>query len=295
MTEIPLYYGRHKACSSYPFKIHAMCMIKNEEDVIEECLLHAIKFCSYIYVVDNCSSDSSWEIVNRLASTYPQIIPHAVETRPFRDGFRARIYNDLHARVSDGDWWYRLDADEFMYTDPRPLILEAVQANADIVRSWFAQFYFTTSDLGNEDKAEAECSPVYDTVKHYITNWREYRFFRNSSSQGWNESCDWPTYLAKVHREPTICLHYPFRSVNQIEKKLGLRFGHPEFAHYRSQVVGSVIKKPEGLDYFVPGKQVRIRYLSFYRAWLLIKFRGRITIPLVRLCKKLFRRSSDAG
>lgn len=73
-------------------RIYAICLIKNEGDIIAECLLHALKFCDRIFVLDNGSTDGTWETVNALALQYPKINIEGQLLDSFRDGMRSIIY-----------------------------------------------------------------------------------------------------------------------------------------------------------------------------------------------------------
>ena len=44
-------------------KIHGLCLVKNEADVLQETLLSALHWCDHIYVFDNGSNDGTWELV----------------------------------------------------------------------------------------------------------------------------------------------------------------------------------------------------------------------------------------
>ena len=55
------------------FKIHSICVVKNEADIIEHCLTEAAKWSDYIYIYDGESTDGTWEKV--LAMQSEKIIP----------------------------------------------------------------------------------------------------------------------------------------------------------------------------------------------------------------------------
>ena len=46
---------------SSDFKIHAICVVKNEVDIIEACLRSAEQWADRIIVYDNKSDDGTWE------------------------------------------------------------------------------------------------------------------------------------------------------------------------------------------------------------------------------------------
>lgn len=100
------------------FKIHCIVLCKNEADVINVCLLEAIKWADYIYVYDGGSTDGTWEAVNKL--NHSGIIPWKQDPKVFRDGLRAEVFNEFRHQSSKGGWWLQLN-DELMakrYSEP---------------------------------------------------------------------------------------------------------------------------------------------------------------------------------
>ena len=99
-------------------KIHALTTVKDEDDVVAEALTAAARWCDYIYVLDNGSTDDTWGIVQDLARTVPQVVPYKVDPRPFSDGVRAEIFHHFRDNAGPEDWWARQDSDEFYVDDP---------------------------------------------------------------------------------------------------------------------------------------------------------------------------------
>ncbi len=212
-----------------PVKIYAICLIKNEADVIADCLRHALGFCDRIFILDNGSTDGTWEIVNDLAKRHEQIVIEAQITEVFRDGMRSIAYNHHHHELSDQDWWLRLDADEFLVGDPRPVLKKANLEQADFVSAWQLQFYYTDHDFKNWDVEKEELhTPITERRRFYSINWREYRFFRNQRDQAWEEDIapQWPNGLTKVCSERIFNRHYSYRTPDQIKAKLKSILGH---------------------------------------------------------------------
>lgn len=92
-------------------KIHGLCVVKNEADIIEQTLRYAAKWCDYIYVLDNGSSDGTWEKVQTLARVLPCVTPFMQDSQPFDDGIRGKILGRYATHANHGDWWCILDAD----------------------------------------------------------------------------------------------------------------------------------------------------------------------------------------
>ena len=136
-------------------KLSAICIIKNEADIIIETLNNALRFCDNIYVFDNGSTDGSFELICEKAAQDSRVVIAVHSDEIYRNQFRNRVYNMFHSDFSASDWWYILDADEMLTEDPRPMLIEAMQRNKNQMRVWQAQFYFTDNDLANyeiEDK-----------------------------------------------------------------------------------------------------------------------------------------------
>ena len=208
-------------------QIHAMCLIKNESDVIAQTLKAAADWCDHIYVYDNGSDDSTWEEVQDLAKDYSQIVAYKQEDKPFRDALRAEIFKAYRHRSNHGDWWCRLDADEFYIEDPRAFLAK-VPRKYEVVWTANLSFYFTDRDaaLYREDPSRyADYVPVEHKCRYYINHWSEARFFRYSSGLIWEEqNGGYPSQTQGAHVYPVrIKLkHFAYRSPEQIERGCAL-------------------------------------------------------------------------
>src|SRR5688500_16851086 len=103
-------------------KIHAICVVKNEADIIEETLRAAASWANWIYVLDNGSHDGTWEAVQRLAAEVPSVVPYKQDRRPFDFELRGDLLRHYVGRAKRGDWWCILDADEIYIDDPRQFL-----------------------------------------------------------------------------------------------------------------------------------------------------------------------------
>ena len=248
-------------------KLYGICIVKNEADVIAQSLTHALKFCDQIFVIDNGSSDGTWETVKSLAQQFSGIVPFAQILEPFRDSMRSLVYNRHHHQLSDRDWWLRLDADEFLDTDPRPILVEANLANADFIQAWQAQFYYTDVDhqawlAGKEDRNQ----PIVERRRYYRIDWREYRLFRNQPDQVWDETTapQWPNGLTKIYNCRILNRHYQYRDPEQITKRLKQRYGHAQFQHVTSTNWETEIRAAKDLHYYQSGQPLHVNLLNFY-------------------------------
>jgi len=137
--------------SQTDFRILGMCVVKNEADIIEECLLSAQKWCDRIFILDNGSNDGTWEIVQKMRNEC--IVPWKQDARPFRDPLRGLLFNAFHDEVRPNDWWCRLDADEFYIDEPRKF-LSGISRFHRVVWGLAIEYYLTQEDVERIDFSE---------------------------------------------------------------------------------------------------------------------------------------------
>src|SRR6201987_660133 len=170
-------------------KIHAMCIVKNEADVLQENLIAALYWCDHIYVFDNGSSDGTWELVKELAEQHPEIVPYKQDDVLFSGALRADIFNAFRVNAGPQHWWCRLDADEFYIDDPR-IFLGKIPDRWQTVWSASLNYYFTDQDkiLYQQDPVKFLQTPIQQRLQYYCNNWGELRFFRHSDNIVWTRT-----------------------------------------------------------------------------------------------------------
>ena len=229
-------------------RIHAICLVKNEGDVIAQTLRHASNFCHKIYVFDTGSSDDSWQQVEKSASEV--VVPFRHEAVPFSDGLRAQVFNAVRDRFEIGDWLYILDADEFLAEDPRKAIAIAEQEGSQQINTAQYNFHFTDVDWQQSQKGlDSRDRPITQRRRYYCFTNIEQRLFRIDSDLTWFESnntenphgCMTPQGSKKLkkcsYRIPNC--HYQYRDPEQIKLRLTTRraareSNHHNFIHYQS-------------------------------------------------------------
>lgn len=168
-------------------KIHGLMLIKNESDIIEHTLASSLRWCDYIYVMDNGSTDGTWDIVHDVAARHSQIIPFERNTLPFRDSLRGVIFRAFSDNAARGDWWLRLDADEHYIDAPRSF-LSKIADHHHVVWSLHYQYYLTPEGSALLEQSEdGNNLPKIDNSnlpKHFRVNGSEPRFF--AIARHWN-------------------------------------------------------------------------------------------------------------
>jgi len=124
-----------RTCENRPCELYAICLVKHEEDIIGETLTYAARHCDRIFVLDNGSTDATWVLVQFFCRADSRIVPFGRTFEPYRRSVRSQVYYELRSELPEDAWWLALDADEFLAEDPQPVIRQAVQQGADVIRA----------------------------------------------------------------------------------------------------------------------------------------------------------------
>lgn len=209
-------------------RFHSILFVRDEADVIEQSLTHNAKWCDHIYVYDTGSTDETWDIVMDCASRYRQIVPVQRSAVWWHDGLRAMVFNQFRERSEDGDWWIRLDGDEFYHVSPRDFVKELEPHESAIYHAYY-NFKLTDQEAqrlsSRESIMKERESTVPDRRRHYVTYFDhgEPRFFRYRRSMQWNPEMFAPFNAGYVASKRIPIRHYPHRDPLQMERRFFLR------------------------------------------------------------------------
>ena len=70
----------------------ALLPVRDEADIIGQCLDHALRWADEIYVFDTGSVDNAWEIVQEFASRDKRVVPMRKRNGVLLRGASARIH-----------------------------------------------------------------------------------------------------------------------------------------------------------------------------------------------------------
>jgi hypothetical protein len=246
-------------------RLYGLGVVKDEADVLEQSIRHALRFCDRIVYLDNGSTDGSWELIQRLeAETGGRVVAFGQRTEPFHDAIRGLVYDEWHERLDPDDWWMQLDADEFVEGDPRPALRAAASRGHDRVRVWQAQFAFTDRDLaeweaGRDDRAR----PIQERRRWYRADWRESRFWRNDPGRVWGGGASThPSWADRPAPWALVNRHYQNRDPEQMQRRIADRLD--TFAHLRSADWRDYVEPSAELRHLGEGEAIRIDRHRFY-------------------------------
>ena len=248
---------RYRKTDVWSMKIYSLMLIKNEEDIIASTLQAAAEWSDKLIVLDNGSTDRTWEIVNEMAASDPRIIPFAQDGRPFRIGLRALMFDAFKHEMSSDDWWcIRMDADEFYEESPREF-LQNIPKRYKQVSKASIDFMITEEDV-QEFIFTGNFEIDKDNIKYYNPKtWAEVRFLRHSARLTWDIDQFKPSPCGLTYPKQINVLHYQFRSPQQMQKRFEIRQkareeGCGSFNHEKGSSWKEYLRKRELLTLYDP-------------------------------------------
>jgi len=209
-------------------RFHAILFVRDEEDIIAESLLHNAQFFDHIYVYDTGSTDQTWEIVQAVAKQCDRVVPFRKEAVWWHDGLRAMVFDHFRSNSEDGDWWARLDADEFYHVSPREFVRQLAPRESAIYHAYY-NFRLTVEEaeaLADPEAVRLErCRSIQDRRRYFIPafEYSEPRLFRYRGSMKWSPAAAGPYNAGFVARARIPIRHYPYRDPCQMERRFRLR------------------------------------------------------------------------
>lgn len=212
---------------SVTMKIIGMMTVRNEEDIVEECLDRANEYHDLIYVVDCGSDDQTVKIIKSVVARLPQVkFLGEIGPRHSRQ-VKRHIWSKFRDQFGLDTWWSVVDADEFLDEDPRPFVELAEAELADHIFSKSANFYLTDLELNKwlvsqETFADRE-RVIEERLTYYRMHTSQVRIFRNLPWLRWNEDTHLPSFLAKPAQGRPVYRHYQYRDPVQIQNRIRTR------------------------------------------------------------------------
>lgn len=230
-------------------RIHAICLVKNEGDVIAQTLQFASKFCHKIYVFDTGSTDDSWQQVQRVVSNI--IVPFRHENVPkFNFGLRGQVFDAVRDSFEIGDWLYVLDADEILAEPPHKAIRIAEAEGAQQINTLQYNFHYTELDWQQQQAGlDSRDRSIIERRRYYCFTNIEQRLFRVEADTTWPDYTDAKNPIGYLRPQGAKKLkkcsyripncHYQYRDPEQIQLRLKTRRAAREsnqhnFIHYQS-------------------------------------------------------------
>ena len=200
-------------------KIYSLLVVKDEVDVVGLSVADACRWSDKVIVIDNGSSDGTWELVNRMAADNGKIIPFLRFVGPYHIGLRAKAFKAFRHEMHYGDWWcVRLDADEFYNGDVRSF-LKTIPWYCRTVKKISNDFVITHEDLA-ENILSGDFATDSRHLHYRLAEQRtERRFMRHSPLLVWLSRWRYPHPWGLVAKQQIPVYHYQYRSEEQMRRR----------------------------------------------------------------------------
>lgn len=210
-------------------KFVALLPVRDEGDVIRECLIHALGWADCIFVYDTGSIDDTYDIVEDMAKADRRIRPIGSDHVYYNENrVRGLLFDVARSELRDGDWFLRMDADEFHHVKPQDFVSTRLRLNESVVYHQYYNFQLTRSEAATLETEDAIASerkkPVRERRRAYmVSTYAEPRMCRYRSSMRWPGAVSFPYNAGLVARARLPIRHYPHRDPGQLKRRCKLR------------------------------------------------------------------------
>lgn len=211
---------------SSSFKILAIIHVYNESDVIRKTTEYLLTEGIDVYLVDNWSTDESYEIIQELAKknkgrVFFERFPENGKMDYF-DLYHQMERTEQISKNMDYSWFIHYDADEYRVSPWKELTLkEAIylvdRLGFNVIENTVINFKVT--DMSNDS---IFMSDAWFEFGHKMTHFEQIKTWKKSNTI---ELKDTGGHIAKINNPNVFPLkilnrHYPFRSYEHAKKKI---------------------------------------------------------------------------
>jgi hypothetical protein len=143
-------------------------------------------------------------------------------------GLRGWIFHQARRNMREGDWFLRVDADEFHHIPPPEFVRTRLRRHETIVWHQYYDFRLTAAEVkgwdeGKETPAD-RLRPIEDRRQWFTpSEYSEPRLCRYRETMRWPATRSFPCNAGYVARERLPIRHYPHRDPAQLRRRCRLR------------------------------------------------------------------------
>ncbi|WP_394729428.1 glycosyltransferase family 2 protein [Altererythrobacter sp. GH1-8] len=210
-------------------KFIALLPVRDEGDIIHQCLSHALTWADAVFVYDTGSVDNTYDTVLDMAKADDRIRPIGSEPTYYNENrTRGFLFANARETLRDGDWFLRIDADEFHHIRPQDFVANKMRPHEGVAYHQYYDFQLTQREVDRLDTSTAveveREIPIEHRRKHYtISVYAEPRLCRYRASMKWPVDVSFPYNAGLVAKERLPIRHYPHRDPKQLARRCTLR------------------------------------------------------------------------
>jgi hypothetical protein len=210
-------------------RFHALLVVRDEADIIEQSLWHLSTWADAVYVFDTGSVDGTWESVQSVAEENSKIHPIARKPVYFSlPKVRSYLFHRVREHMQDGDWFLRVDADERYHVPPPEFVEKRMKSYETVAWRQYYDFRLTEEDVkrwqdGREGFGDRE-RPIEERRRCFtVSRNSEPRLCQYRSTMKWPNYASFPHHAGVIAKERLPIRHYPHRDPVQMAKRYALR------------------------------------------------------------------------
>lgn len=210
-------------------RFFCLFLVRDEADIVGQCLQHLLTWADAIYVFDTGSVDNTWEIVHDFAGRDNRVIPVRKDPVYFSETrLRGWMFHHVRQKMRTGDWFLRVDADEFHQIPPPEFVKTRLRPHETIVYHQYYNFALRSSEVEDWEagrKTLADRARLIEQRRQWyqVGVYAEPRLCRYRETMQWTPTVSFPFNAGFVARERLPIRHYPHRDPVQLERRCRLR------------------------------------------------------------------------
>ena len=210
-------------------RFHALLPVRDEADIVAQCLGHLLSWADAVYVFDTGSADDTWDIVRDVASTENRVRLLGKDAVYFSETrLRGWMFHQARAHMRDGDWFLRVDADEFHHVPPPEFVRTRLARHETVVFHQYYDFRLTAAEVqawqAGQETLSDRARPIEQRRRFFTASpYSEPRLCRYRATMRWPPTVSFPFNAGLRARARLPIRHYPHRDPVQLERRCRLR------------------------------------------------------------------------
>lgn len=277
-------------------KFISLLPVRDEADIISQCLDALLMWCDEIYVFDTGSVDETWELVNDYRLREKRIIAMRKDDVFFSETLlRGWMFHQARKNLKNGDWFLRVDADEFHHIPPPQFVRERMKKHETVAFHQYYNFQYTEREAAlwksGVESVLDRTRPIEQRRRWYTeSKYAEPRLCRYRESMKWPERASFPYNAGFVSELRLPIRHYPHRDPIQMEKRCRLRavmmadeensrhWRRPDLHHW---------SEAEWRKFIIADNSPQLKYWSPESPLPEVAFRNHLARPHIRTTQRL--------
>lgn len=214
--------------------------VRDEGDVIEQSLNHHLTWADRIFILDTGSLDNTWEKIQEIAFREKRIKLLGSTPVIFSQSIvRGYMFEEARKEMSHGDWFVRVDADEFYHLPPPQFVKERMSRNETLAFRHYYDFVLTQQEVRNWENGKESTldrvRPIEERRRWFFMHpYTEPRICRYRENMKWPSNASFPKYAGYAARERIPIRHYSQRDPLQLHTRCRLRFAMNSYRDERN-------------------------------------------------------------